>query len=150
MKKSIILFFALAMLTQPAGASTNEAIYKMCKPYADNGFDLKSPRAEMCFGYFAGVAHTSLIVCEHARSLIKGLEEREQPLDRDTIDVVTGTLQMFAYDHGADYGDEDTMPINSQVQSFLNWIEENPTELSTTPSPRNWLQDYRCKIDLNQ
>ena len=144
MKKSIILFSALAMLTQPAGAMTNEAIYKVCKPYVDSGFDIKTTKQATCFGFFVAVAHTTKMVCEHANYLIDK-EDLTQPLNAETRGRISA-LSSFASAHGSSGYDGESYPVDAQVLSFVNWVEKNPNESLSTPMPMTWLQDYPCEI----
>ena len=139
MKKSIILFFALAMLMQPAGAMTNEAIYKMCKPYVNSGFDINAKHQDLCFGFFVGIAHTTHMVCEHAKHML----EKERG---DTAKMI----QKFAHVHGSGGYDGKSYPVNAQILSFMNWVEKNPNQLSGVPMPVTWLQDYKCDIQLRK
>ena len=144
MKKSIILFFALAALTQPAGAMSNEQVYKMCKPYVDSGFDTGAKYQDMCFGFFVGIAHSTHMLCEHAKYLVNK-QKSTLTIDAETRGKITA-LSGFAIVHGSGGYNDGSYPVSAHVLSFTNWIEKNPSELSGAPMPLTWLQDYKCDI----
>ena len=59
-----VLFAVLILFTfNNANALSNESLYKLCKPYADRAFDLKTEEDLLCIYYTSGVLDSSENLC---------------------------------------------------------------------------------------
>ena len=108
MRKICILLFFL--LTSPSNAATIETMYKHCKPYAGNGFQIPSGKgleSSLCAGYFSSVRDQAGMNCVTFARLEK-------------------TSAITIPDQVKEFYSGFIPSTNALIQEFLNLAEENP------------------------
>lgn len=139
--RHLLTIIILAMLAQPAWASTNRILYDSCKPYADRGFDIASTddvvgiySDGVCLGYI-------LATIEQLQNICKVYDwAKTQHSDRP--DLVNGA-RVAAMAHGTSATIDDSDAV---IQLFINYAAANPTEWEYTPDATDWLtQAFPCK-----
>lgn len=132
----------LTMFAQPLLAATVESLYKNCKPYANNGFELPQDQlgilnALMCRGYITATIENASAVCVGiglARIYLKNANESE---------LTIMTLDALASDLGSSANSDN---FNAATQAFLNFAERNPEKWDLQPTTNLWLANaFPCK-----
>ena len=115
-------------------------MYKFCKPYQNNGFDLNglSEKAQInstvCNSVFRTLIDTGLRNCQ----LTKSLREADKDIKKNTLKLIAGIISNSNAD------------LNSVITSFIVFSENNTNEWSKNLS---WFQHkflsnkFPCKID---
>ena len=64
---SIKTVFVISLLAAGSNASTNENLYKWCKSYVDQGFEIETITDAYCIGFFDGIGSLASDNCTMAR-----------------------------------------------------------------------------------
>ena len=115
----------LAFLAQPVWATSIGELYKSCKPFANNGFEMDGLSESQklyglsCWSFHEGARSAAYSICKLGSSV--GTSGEAKTLFATSI---TNT--------------------NVVVQRFINWAEDNPDEWDKPALPFIWMANT-CK-----
>lgn len=99
----------MLLMAGNANAFTNEDLYKICKGYVDNGFELNN-EGMLCRAYFVGVFDGANSVCVLAKEL------RNPKLNNEGFDVLVEMLGVG----------NDKASYDAVIQHYLNRMQNEP------------------------
>lgn len=70
-RKMTRIFITVLMIIMAGNvnAASNEALYRDCKAFEDNGFKLKGSSAALCLGYFSATNDLARQICHDLRQI---------------------------------------------------------------------------------
>ena len=141
--RTIITALFLILFSQSAGAANVGFFYKVCKPFADNGFEIKSADDSICFSYFLGVNQSNFHACKNLKDIGNQITENENLPDKEK-GYLTAYLLTIPYTSNLAHTDGDVDPL---IQAFVNWAEKNPEKWKYSfLSLMDPLENFGCKI----
>lgn len=105
----LLLAGMMVLMAGNANAFENEDLYKLCKSYVDNGFELNE-EGIACRAYFMGVFDGANSVCA------LGKELHDPKLPNNGFDILVEMMGVGASEHSYD----------AVIQNYLNRMQSEP------------------------
>ena len=117
--KFLVILLALFMSgAANSYAASNEALYRDCKIFSENGFKLNGTSAALCIGYFSAVNDFGRQICNDIRAM---------PADPE-LDPSKSLLRLFSVE------DEQVGNFKTAISSYLRKFENEPETRTNTPT----------------
>ena len=122
------------MLTQPVSAMSNEALYDMCKPYVDKGYEMADVNDSLSI-YSQGLCQKYIIALIEQLSEVCKIQDWAKEYHPDKPDLILD-VKIAAGVHGTS---ADLSNLNAVIQLFVNYAAANSTKWEYRPDAGEWL-----------
>ena len=109
----LLMAGVMVLMAGSANAASVGDTYKICKNYADNGFNYEKPTDAACIAYFGAIRDRGASVCDDMKSLLT-----DEDLDINEQHAF-GFVQKI-------YGVGELGDMNSAIQHFVNKMKNEP------------------------
>ena len=140
--KTLLTFLTIALFSFSANARDVGTLYKDCKVFQSNGFNLKPDQlipSISCFMYFRALADTGTKNCILLQTLPKNHKKSIHPDVLDVLNIMTANADII-----------DKQGMETVITSFINFSEKNThqwKEFAPTFTDKFLSNNFPCKID---